>query len=62
MLACTLCGVALIAYSLSRWFLLSVGIAVVLGVAMMVYDVMLFTLVQVMVPSSRRDQSTALLA
>ena len=62
MLACLLCGVALIGYALSRWFLVSVGIAVVLGVAMMVYDVMLFTLVQVTVPSSRRDQSTGLLA
>lgn len=62
MLACLLCGVALIGYALSRWFVVSVGIAVVLGVAMMVYDVMLFTLVQVTVPSSRRDQSTGLLA
>ncbi len=62
MSACLLCGVALIGYALSRWFLVSVGIAVVLGVAMMVYDVMLFTLVQVTVPSSRRDQSTGLLA
>ena len=62
MLACTLCGVALIGYALSRSFLLSVGIAVALGVGMTVYDVMLFTLVQVTVPSSRRDQSTGLLA
>lgn len=62
MLACLLCGVALIGYALSRSFLLSVGIAVALGVGMMVYDVMLFTLVQVTVPSSRRDQSTGLLA
>ena len=61
-LACTLCGVALIGYALSRSFLLSVGIAVVLSVGMTVYDVMLFTLVQVTVPSSRRDQSTGLLA
>ena len=62
MLACALCGVALIGYALSRSFLLSVGIAVALSVGMTVYDVMLFTLVQVTVPSSRRDQSTGLLA
>ena len=61
-LACALCGVALIGYGLSRWFLLSVAIAVGLGVAMMIYDVMIFTLVQVTVPSARRDQSTGLLA
>ena len=63
MLACALCGVALTsatrcrARSCCRW-----GIAVALSVGMTVYDVMLFTLVQVTVPSSRRDQSTGLLA
>lgn len=60
MLACALCGLALISYALSHWFLLSVAIAVVLGVAMMVYDVMIFTLAQVTVPSARRNQSLGL--
>ena len=61
-LACALCGAALIGFALSRSFLLTLVFAVALGVAMMVYDVLLFTLVQVTVPSARRDQSTGLLA
>jgi len=60
--ACVLCGICLVGYALSRWFLLSMTIAVGFGVAAMIYDVMIFTLAQVTVPSARRDQSMGLLA
>ena len=56
-----LCGLFLVGYGLSRWFLLSVAIAVGSGVAFMIYDIMIFTLAQVTVPFARRDQSMGLL-
>ena len=54
-------GIALILFSQSNWFAVSLLLATTLGAAMLIYDSTLFTLIQVTVPNSLRERTLGLL-